>query len=96
MARSATIGTFESTTMANERLTSSGIRPAATVRRDVGATLNVRWTVPLDSVRNDTVTVAGCALAFASSTNVEKKPCDPSAKNHLVRAPSTAVAPCDP
>jgi hypothetical protein len=83
-------------TVAKERLSSSGMRPAETVRRAVGATVTVRVTVPAVSVRNESVTVAGCELELASSRKVAKKPCEPSAKYQRFRGPSTAVAPCDP
>jgi hypothetical protein len=33
---------------------------------------------------------------LASSRNVSKKPCEPSLNRNLLRAPSIALAPCDP
>ena len=72
------------------------MRPAATVRRDVGATVTVRDNGVVPSRRNVSVTVAGVALVLASSTKVLKKPCEPSANSQRVRGPSTAVPPCEP
>ncbi len=62
----------------------------------MAATLKVLTMGPPLSGRKVSVTDATDVLAFARSTNVLKKPSDPSAKYHFWRGPSTAVPPCDP
>ena len=69
---------------------------AATVTRDVAGTFTTRTNGVEPSRRNVRVAVAAVAPGFASSTNVLKKPSEPSANSHRVRGPSTALPPCAP
>jgi hypothetical protein len=96
MARSATMGTVASTTIEKELPTSSGMALAATVTRAFGGIVSVRTNGVARSRRNVSVTSEGAAPALARSTNVWKKPSEPSAKSQRVLALSTAVPPCDP
>ena len=96
MARSAMIGAVASTTIENDRPTSSGIPLAATVTRDVGGTVTTRVNGVEPSRRKVNVTLAAVEPELASRTKVLKKPSEPSAKSHRVRGPSTAVPPCEP
>jgi hypothetical protein len=68
MARSAMIGAVASTTIENDRPTSSGIPLAAMVTRDAGGTSTILVKGVEPSRRNVSVTVEAAAPEFASST----------------------------
>jgi hypothetical protein len=66
--------------MPNDRSTSSVTLPASIVSRCRGDIVYVRVTGAADSRRNRTVTSLDEPCGLTRSRNVEKKPCDPSAK----------------
>ena len=70
--------------------------PAEIVLREVGARSNVRVTGALAFAQERHRRRFAVAPGLASSTNVWKKPCEPSAKSQSSAGPSAAVPVCAP